>query len=299
MGWPIGRTTLAVVTDRTPETHIPTRLLVLGMARQDGTIVVSEVVPVAEACGQTVGLVREELDAIVGDGLFVTDDGDRYSPTDAGKAFMGSALERARLAYVQDAAGRGWDRRWHLVAVAPVDDEAVGTFVRRLLTLGAGQIQNGLYVSPHRWEGEVAGEAERLGVSDAVTTAITDELEIGGERDPRTLAARLWALDDLAQRYRTFIEHYREVPDALTDMRSRHERLTEAEFLGGALTTVIDFQACFGRDPLLPPELLPRPWPGREARELVTRGRRLGMLTREKHERPALFGVFDEVIDAL
>ena len=55
------------MTDRPPGTHIPTRLLVLGMARQDGTIVVSEVTPVAEACGQTVEQVSAELDAIVSD----------------------------------------------------------------------------------------------------------------------------------------------------------------------------------------------------------------------------------------
>ena len=287
------------MSDPSPETHIDTRLLVLGMAHHDGSIVAGEVVPVAEACGRSGPQVRDELGALVTDGLFETADHERYTPTASGKAFLASALERARLAYVQDAAGRGWDRRWHLVAVAPVDDEAVAAFVRRLFALGAGQIQNGLYVSPHQWESVVNGEAERLGVGDAVTTASTDELEIGGERDPRTLAARLWALDDLADRYRGFIEHYREVPDALADMRTRHERLTEAEFLAGALTTVIDFQACFGRDPLLPPELLPRPWPGREARELVTKGRRLGMLTREEHQRPALFALFDEAIDAV
>lgn len=287
------------MSDRAPDDHIPTRLLVMGMAGQDGSIVASEVLPVAAACDQSEAQVRAELALLVDEGLFTTADDDRYVPTEAGRSFLDAALERARLAYVQDAAGRGWDRRWRLVAVAPVDDEAVAAFVKRLFALGAGQIQNGLYVSPHRWNEVVAAEAERLGVADAVTTATTDELEIGGERDPRTLATRLWPLDDLARRYQAFVDHYKEVPEALTDMRQRQERLTEAEFLAGALTTVIDFEACFSRDPLLPPELLPRPWPGREARELVNRGRRLGVLARERHERPALFSVFEEVIDAL
>jgi len=287
------------VSDRALDDHIPTRLLVVGMARQDGSILASEVLPVAAACDQSEDQVRAELALLVDEGLFTTEDGDRHLPTEAGRSFLDAALERARLAYVQDAAGRGWDRRWRLVAVAPVDDDAVAAFVKRLFALGAGQIQNGLYVSPHRWNDVVAAEAERLGVADAVTTATTDELEIGGERDPRTLATRLWPLDDLARRYQAFVDHYKEVPDALTDMRQRRERLTEAEFLAGALTTVIDFEACFSRDPLLPPELLPRPWPGREARELVNRGRRLGVLARERHERPALFSVFEEVIDAL
>jgi phenylacetic acid degradation operon negative regulatory protein len=169
----------------------------------------------------------------------------------------------------------------------------------RLEALGGAELQPGLWVSPHAWEKDVTAEAERLGMADRVTTATTDDLEVGGQRDPRALAARLWAIDDLAARYQAFVDRYEDVPEALTEMRHRKERLTEAEFLAGALTTVLDYQECFDRDPLLPPELLPRPWPGREARELLAKGRRLGVLAREEHVRPALFQVFDEVLDRL
>ena len=51
---------------------------------------------------------------------------------------------------------------------------------------------------------------------------------------------------------------------------------------------VVDFQSCFHVDPLLPPELLPRPWPGRAARELLAEIRKLGVLSREQHDRPVL-----------
>ena len=59
---------------------------------------------------------------------------------------------------------------------------------------------------------------------------------------------------------------------------------------------VIAFQEVFLRDPLLPPELLPRPWPGRAARDLLLNSRRLALRLREAHERPALFAAFDEFI---
>ena len=88
-------------------------------------------------------------------------------------------------------------------------------------------------------------------------------------------------------------------PQILERLRQRHDRIADTDFLPGALRMVIAFQEGFLRDPLLPPELLPRPWPGREARELVNRGRRLGVLARERHERPALFSLFEEVIDRL
>jgi phenylacetic acid degradation operon negative regulatory protein len=61
----------------------------------------------------------------------------------------------------------------------------------------------------------------------------------------------------------------------------------------------VSFQDVFAADPLLPPELLPRPWPGRTARDLLVRSRRLALALREAHGRPALFHLFDETLEAI
>ena len=61
----------------------------------------------------------------------------------------------------------------------------------------------------------------------------------------------------------------------------------------------VAYNDCSGDDPLLPPELLPRPWPGRPARELLVPSRRLALGLREQHGRPALFRWFDEVIETI
>jgi phenylacetic acid degradation operon negative regulatory protein len=79
-------------------------------------------------------------------------------------------------------------------------------------------------------------------------------------------------------------------------MRQRGERLTERDFLPGALQIAIHFNECFESDPLLPPELLEKPWPGRQARELLAQCRRLGVLARDDKRGPALFDVFDDAI---
>lgn len=279
---------------------VPTRVLVMGMAHEDGTVLASEAYPVAAACGQTAEQVRSCLRRLVADGLFVRAGGGRdatYTATAAGMAAMGATIERHRLAYVQDAAGKGWDRRWHLVgfAIPEVKRPARDAFRDRLLALGGASVHNGLYVSPHRWETDVLGEAERLGVADSVTVASTDDLEIGGVHDPRNLAHLLWPLDELAEGYRAFVEEFGGMPARLDAMRRRKERLPDTEFLPGALAMGVAFQRCFRHDPLLPPELLPRPWPGRAARELLARSRRLALLTREEHSRPALFRSFDDL----
>jgi len=283
---------------------MPTRVLVLGMAHEDGTVVSSELMPVAEACGQSAEQVRSCLRRLVKEGLFTRDGtgrGARFLATERGMAALGSNMERHRLAYVQDHAGRGWDRHWRLVAFAVPEQRraARDAFRDRLLGLGGAAIANGLYVSPHRWEKDVSGEADRLGLVDTVTQASTDDLSVGGVSDPRELAQRLWPIDEIALRYQRFVDTYGGVPRALERMRARHERLADAVFLPGALGVTVEFASVFADDPLLPPELLPRPWPGRAARELLVQSRRLALRLREQHNRPALFRSFDDLIESI
>jgi phenylacetic acid degradation operon negative regulatory protein len=274
------------------------------MAHADGTVDASELFPVAEACGLTRDQVRSCMRRMVSEGLFERDGAGRaavYRPTAAGVDAQARFMERTRLAYAQDLAGRGWDRHWHLVAFGiPEARRAARDTIRdRLVSLGGAAVHNGLYVSPHPWEAEVQGLADALDVTDAVTLAATDELAIGGERDARVLAARLWPLADLADRYRRFIASYERVPGYLERLRANREHLPDEEFLSGALRATVDFQAVFNDDPLLPPELLPRPWPGRAARELFLRNRRLALQLRTSNSRPALFRAYDELIESL
>lgn len=290
--------------DDRPELEVPTRVLVLGMAHQDGTIVASELYPVAHACGQTADQIRSCLRRVVAEGLFTRRGEGRdatFHATASGMRALAATLERTRLAYAQDAAGKGWDRKWRLIAFAIPESKrtARDTFRDHLIQLGGAALQNGLYVSPHQWETDALAEADRLGVTRHVTSASTDDLEVGGTRDPRAIAAELWPVADLAARYQRFIEVYEHIPDTLEAMRREKRRLTEAEFLPGALIIGIKFAECFNIDPLLPPELLPRPWPGRHARDLLVRSRRMGILLREAHNKPQLFAPFDEVIDLL
>lgn len=285
-------------------TEIPTRVLVLGMTHTDGTIVASEVYPVAEACGQSVEQVRSCLRRLVNEGLFDREGEGRearFRATPQGLRAMTASMERTRLAFVQDAAGRGWDRTWHLVAFAVPEAKraARDAFRDHLLDLGGAAVQNGLYVSPHPWEKQVRAQAEDLGVLGHTTFATTDDLEVGGVSDPRDLAARLWPVAELGARYQAFVDEFAHVPAVLEEMRRQKRRITEAEFLPGSLTTGIRFQECFNDDPLLPPELLPRPWPGRTARDLLIRCRRTGVLLREEHDKPQLFAPWDDLLLSL
>jgi len=285
----------------TADGGVPTRLMVLGLAHLDGTVHGTELYRVATECEIPVETVRSCMRRLIGEGLFERRGEGRdavFPATDEGRALLEVNQQRHLLAYAQDAAGRGWDRRWRLAAFAIPESRrgARDRFRDHLISLGGAAMQPGIYVSPHRWEQEVLDDAGRLGLAGHVTVFSTDDLVMGGESNPRLLAERLWNLDDVADRYRRFIDTYHDVPVRLEEMRSRGERLTEHDFLPGALHIAISFNECFENDPLLPPELLPKPWPGRAARELLARCRKLGVLARGDRSGPALFRVFDDAI---
>ncbi|HEX2577842.1 MAG TPA: PaaX family transcriptional regulator C-terminal domain-containing protein, partial [Aquihabitans sp.] len=274
---------------RVTAVEVPTRVLVFGMTRPDGSIDAAELYDVAAACGQTSEQVRSCLRRLLTEGLVERDGNGRtatFRTTEAGDVVRLGSLRRHELAYRQDRRGQGWDGRWHLAAFAiPEHKRAARDRLRdRLLDAGGAAVNNGLYVSPHGWEDEVRGIAERLDVVDRLSLASTDDLEVGGVRTARELARALWPIDELAASYASFVAAHGHVVPTLERLRERHDRISDADFLPGALQMVIAFQEVFLRDPLLPPGLLPRPWPGRAARELLVTSRRLALRLRAEHE---------------
>jgi phenylacetic acid degradation operon negative regulatory protein len=283
---------------------LPTRMLVFGVARHDGTILAADVFSVAEACHRSPEQVRSCLRRLVGEGLFARDGVGQqavYRPTEAGLGALAAIGARARLAFVQDTERDGWDGRWHLVAFAIPEARRTARDALRdhLGRLGGAAIHNGLYVSPHPWDKDVLATAEALAVVEHVTLAVTDDLAVGGETEPTALAAQLWPLAELADRYQAFLDRWSAVLDRLGTMQRQHEQLPDSAFLPGALAMGLAFRACFDADPLLPAELLPRPWPGREARDLVVASRRVALRIRADGGRPALFATFHDLVDSL
>lgn len=283
--------------------EIPTRVLVFGMARADGSIAADELYDVAEACGQSDEQVRSCVRRLVHEGLLTREGTGRaaiFRTTEAGDDLRLGSLRRHELAYRQDRVGQGWDGRWHLVAFAiPEHRRSARDRLRdRLLDAGGAAVNNGLYVCPHPWDDAVRAHAAELGVVEHLTLATTDDLEVGGVRAARDLARQLWPVDELAASYERFVKEHQHVVPILERLRARHDRISDRDFLPGALAMVIAFQEVFLRDPLLPPELLPRPWPGRAARDLLVTSRRLALRLRQEHERPALFAAFDALVAA-
>jgi phenylacetic acid degradation operon negative regulatory protein len=166
--------------------------------------------------------------------------------------------ERIRIVHAQLVAfgpkPRPWDGEWRLVAFHITEAERGKRPALRshLRSLGFGPLFDGLWISPHADDNEVAQALREVGVSRA--TVFRARITFGD--DP----ARAWDLAALAGRYRDFIGHFEPY------LRAARERsLSPAEAL------VVRTAAHYWRrrfaadDPDLPAQFLPKPWPRADA----------------------------------
>ncbi|MFF9351535.1 PaaX family transcriptional regulator C-terminal domain-containing protein [Streptomyces sp. NPDC014734] len=308
--------------------EVSTRLLVHSLVREDGTVDAGELYAVAGILGMTDQQVRLCVKRLVAEGRFDHEGRGRKAVLRATADATGSLAPDAdfvRHAYRQDRGLAPWDGVWHLFAFAVPEARraARDTLRDSLLRLGAAPVQGGFYASANPIEPYVEAEARTLDVLPAVTFLTSTDLRIGTVDRPADLAASLWPLAEIAERYARLarlaesclaeidrgVQRHGEGPAGAA--RDGAGTRTGAGTMGGTLpdterlTMAVELAAEFTRamepDPLLPPELLPSPWPGRRARELTAAC--WGRLLETGPERgasthlPRLFRLYDDVLE--
>ncbi len=284
---------------------IPTRVLVTGMRHDDGEIVAAELYAVAEACGQTSEQVRSCLRRLVKEGLYVQHGKGRdarYEATEAGsrpsRDWLGPhshrlSARRRRAGLGPHVAPRSHSRcprtgGQRAISCVIASSRSAAPRCRAVCTCRPTRGTTPSATKPSVSMSPTICRSRRPTISRSEVCAI-----------PRQLARTLWPIDEVARAYEAFIAQHRHVPEQLEDMRRNKERFSDDHFLPFAFAMAVAMSECTRNDPLLPPELLPRPWPGRSARELVLRSRRLALMVREEHDRPALFHLYDLMVEGL
>ncbi|MCW5253582.1 MULTISPECIES: PaaX family transcriptional regulator C-terminal domain-containing protein [unclassified Streptomyces] len=291
-----------VPQDRSTRPEIPTRLLVHALVREDGTVDAGELYAVAGLLGMSDQQVRLCVKRLVAEGRFTQDGRGRKAVLRTGGAATTGAVapdaDHVRHAYRQDHGLAPWDGTWHLFAFAVPEERrtARNTLRETLLHLGAAPVHGGLYVAANPIADVVGNQARRLGLLDAVTFLTSTDLRIGEVEEPRRLAAAIWPLDEIALRY----ERLTGFAETCEDRLSRGADLSGAERLTLAVELAAEFSRAMTPDPLLPPELLPRPWPGSRARGLVRKCwaglRALPVVEDAPTPLPRLFRLYNEAV---
>lgn len=276
--------------------EVPTRMLVHALIREDGTVGADELYTVANTLGMSDQQVRLCVKRLVAEGRFTHEGRGRKAElratADTTRALAPNA-DFLRHAFQQDAGLAPWDGVWHLAAFAVPESARTARDALRetLVHLGGAPLQGGLYVCANAWEPYVEEAAHRLGAHSALTLLTTTDLRKGDTQEPVELARRLWSLPEIADRYHRLSRLARPRLSRLTGPAglSPSALLTIAVELAAELTRAME------PDPLLPPQLLPQPWPGTQARELIARCWAV-LHEREGGEaRPALFRLYADI----
>lgn len=248
--------------------NVNTRVLVQALVRANGTVDAGELYDVAGRFGMSDQQVRLCVKRLVAEGRFTSEGRGRKGTLHAVADITGSLAPDAahvRRAYRQDAGLEPWDGTWHLFSFAIPESRraARDTLREHLLHLGAASVHSGLYVTASPVAELVEAQARQLDVMCALTRLTTTDLQVGGMTKPRALAAALWPLGEIAERHVHLAAFAEKCLAQLAGELSEVDRLTMAVELAEQFTVAME------RDPLLPLELLPQPWPGTAARRLA------------------------------
>ncbi|MFN6118663.1 MAG: PaaX family transcriptional regulator C-terminal domain-containing protein [Actinomycetes bacterium] len=284
------------------EPSIPTRTFVMGMVRDDGSLVAADVYDAGHAVGFTIHqirlcfarLVKEELLVQAGRGR-----GASFKLTRAGEREIGAEPSYLQLALDQDRGRAPWNGEWHLATFSVEESRRVDRNDLRetLVRLGGAPMNAGVYVCAHDWDDMVIDAADDLGLSSRVSLITAKRLRVGGETDERRVARMLWPLDELAEQWRVFVRRHRPAVGRIERIAGSASSPELVETMATVIALVAEFDECMRVDPLLPAELLPREWPGVAGRNVLLRAAGPISVLRQRTELPALFGRFDDVLD--
>lgn len=179
-----------------------------------------------------------------------------YSPTFAAKA----EIEAGSRKIFSDAPGK-WNNKWTVVQFQfDAKQRVQRDRLRSLLNVeGFATIGSGVFIHPRSPSRGLISAINSLKTREAITVFTGASLPA---KDARTFAKSVWDLRAVSMRYQQFRSHFGALP-------SRVDTLADSTAFAARFALVFDYLGAAWADPELPPELLPRSWPGDKARTLA------------------------------
>lgn len=165
----------------------------------------------------------------------------------------------------ETAAGApSWDRTWTIVTYMLQAEQADERRRIRdaLRSLGFGPLQDAVWISPRHLGERVLAE---IGDEPTLSLGIFEHARLAAGADVDV--ARIWRLDHLAARY----DNIREQLVRIDGATARRSSVDAHEALVLRTEAMAHWRTIMPTDPRLPPDLLPRPWPGWPARRLFAK----------------------------
>lgn len=170
-------------------------------------------------------------------------------------------LDEGRRRTFPTTADLEWTGLWTLVWYAIPESQRLqrARFGRWLGLRGFGSLQDGTWISPGNSRDDVSALADRLGLTAHVAIFVGD---VGKRTDIDLLVNQAWKIDDLRQRFDTFLadfKHYRD-PQAISALSDRNAFVLRTKMIEM-------FRVMRVMDPNIPDDVLGVAWRRREAIE--------------------------------
>jgi len=233
------------------------------VSQHGGVIWLGSLVEALGLIGIDERLVRTSTFRLVQEGWLYSERGGRrsfYRFTDYGLREYERAARR-----IYAAGEPRWEGNWTLLVPIAIPEDLRERFRRSVAWQGFGSLAPNLYAHPGT-ESEGARELlAELGLADCVLLmqATTDRIQ--SDRLIREVLWENWSLGELAERYSRFLRRFRPVRRAL----ERGVVPDAAQCFEVRVLLIHEYRRILLHDTDLPAALLPRAWPGTEARELA------------------------------
>ena len=194
------------------------------------------------------GVVRTAMSRLAADGWLERNKIGRSSFYRLAK--KGRQTFAAATKHIYDPQPSDWTGRFELLLIgSSVDREASR---EALKNAGFGSPLPGVWVAP-----------SGVPIPEEASAAI--RLEVSAEDDSgRRLLSESWPLDRTADAYLKFMKTFQPLRDRI----ARDGTLSDADAFTARILLIHAYRRVVLRDPLLPPTLLPKDWPGHAARQL-------------------------------
>ncbi len=234
-----------------------------AVAVHGGSIWLGSLIRALESFGINQRLVRTSVFRLAKDGWLSSEQIGRrsyYRLTETGRHRFDEASRRIYAEPRQD-----WPGTWCLVLTGNLETQEREAVRKELGWLGFAPFSANVLAHPAPDMSVVEEHLAAIGCSDRV---LIMESRLSDERQQPTLRAQVhaaWSLDELAARYRHFLEQFRPV---YASARRRSTRL-DPELCFQVRTLLIhEYRKIHLRDPMLPEALLPGHWDGIAAYQL-------------------------------
>lgn len=151
-----------------------------------------------------------------------------------------------------------WDEKWRIV-IFDIEEETRwrrDKFRSTLKELGFGQLQKSVWISPYDFLGDLKEFLEEYRLTDKVILIETEHFFVD---DIKTLARKLWPIDEINHYYKAITEELH----SLQNIKNINKRTKTLLILREKII------ATFLSDPHLPEEMLPEDWYGEKVRKQI------------------------------